>query len=177
MSDLNELMAQIPLDQLARQLGVDEAEAEQLARRALPALIGGMEANAQDPRGAASLAKALAKHDDGLLDGGVDLEQVDADDGDKIVSHVFGDNKNQVISQLGGLGGGDGMMSKVLPLLAPLVLSWLAKSFTQGGQKSGSDAGGLGGLGDLLGGLLGGKGGGSSDIGDLLGGLLGGGRR
>jgi Bacterial protein of unknown function (DUF937) len=41
MTDINDLLSQIPMDQLARQLGVDEGTAEQAARQALPALLGG----------------------------------------------------------------------------------------------------------------------------------------
>ena len=63
MTDLNDLLAQIPMDKLASQLGVDEQTAELAARGALPALVGGMQANAQDPAGAASLAKAVTQHD------------------------------------------------------------------------------------------------------------------
>jgi len=40
-------------------------------------------------------------------------------------------------------------------MLAPLVMAFLARSFTGGGQGGG---GGGGGLGDVLGGLLGGGG-------------------
>src|SRR5688500_1034932 len=57
---IDELMSQIPIGQLAGQLGVSEAEAEQAVRTALPALLGGMQANAQDPAGEASLAQALS---------------------------------------------------------------------------------------------------------------------
>jgi hypothetical protein len=49
--NVDDVLAQIPMDQLAAQLGVDEAEAERLARQAVPALLGGMEANAQDRAG------------------------------------------------------------------------------------------------------------------------------
>ena len=62
MDTADEILSQIPLDQLAQQLGVDEATAEQAVRQAVPALLGGMEANAQDPGGAASLEKALGQH-------------------------------------------------------------------------------------------------------------------
>ena len=91
------------MDQLARQLGVDEKTAEQAAREALPALVGGMEANAQDPAGAASLATALGEHDDTLLEGGVDLSQVNTDDGGKIVSNVFGANQGRSSTHSAGL--------------------------------------------------------------------------
>jgi hypothetical protein len=49
------------LDQFDR-LGVTRATDEQAGRRALPALLAGLQANAQDPSGAASLAQALGKH-------------------------------------------------------------------------------------------------------------------
>jgi hypothetical protein len=107
-TDVNDLLSQIPFGQLAQQLGVDEQTAQQAAQQALPALLSGMQANAADPEGAASLTEALGQHDDNLLDGGVDFNQVDTVDGDKIVSNVFGDNRDQVINQLGGMGSGGG---------------------------------------------------------------------
>ncbi|MGH8837870.1 MAG: DUF937 domain-containing protein [Jiangellaceae bacterium] len=70
MTDLNDLLSQIPMDQLARQLGVDERTTERAARQALPALLGGMQANAQDPAGATSLSRAVGEHDSSLTDGG-----------------------------------------------------------------------------------------------------------
>ena len=182
-TDFDDLLSQIPMTQLAQQLGVDEQTAEQATRQALPALLGGMQANAHDPSGAASLGQALGQHDDNLLDGGVDFGQVDTVDGDKIVSNVFGDNREQVVSQLGGFGGGGGggsnLIAKLLPILAPIVMSYLAKQFSRrsGGTTTASATGDGGGLEDLLGGLLGGQGGSGGGIGDLLGGLLGGGRR
>jgi hypothetical protein len=184
MTDIDDLLSQIPMNQLAQQLGVDEQTAEQATRQALPALLGGMQANAKDPAGAASLREALGQHDDNLLEGGVDLNQVDTVDGDKIVSNVFGGNREQVVNTLGGLGGsGSGgagnLIAKLLPMLAPIVMSYLAKQFSKrgGATASASAAGGAGGLEDLLGGMLGGAGGQAGGIGDLLGGLLGGGRR
>ncbi len=59
-------------------------------------------------------------------------------------------------------------------MLAPIVMSYLARRLGQGGSGTGAQSGG--GLGDLLGGLLGGAGQ-SGGLGDLLGGLLGQGRR
>ena len=182
-TDFDDLLSQIPMNQLAQQLGVDEQTAEQATRQALPALLGGMQANAHDPAGAASLGQALGQHDDDLLDGGVDFGQVDTVDGDKIVSNVFGDNREQVVNQLGGFGGSGGgggnLIAKLLPILAPIVMSYLAKQFNQrgGGTTAASATGDGVGLEDLLGGLLGGQGGAGGGIGDLLGGLLGGGRR
>lgn len=187
MDPVEEILSQISMGQLADQLGTDEASAEQAARQAVPALLGGLQANAQDSGGAVSLEHALSQHTGMSLEG-LDLGSVDTDDGEAIVGNVFGDNRDQVINKLGGQSGGESLMSKLLPILAPLVMSWLAgKFFGQQGQASGAPAGaGGGGLDDLIGGATGGgSGGGLGDllgggsggggIGDLLGGLLGGG--
>ena len=199
MAGLDDLMSIIPIDDIAAKLGVDKETATAAVSAALPALVSGMAANAEDPAGAASLSKALASKDTALVEGGVNLADVDDEDGAKIVHHVFGDNENQVIAALGSTGKADGgMLSKLLPMLAPIVMAFLASKLSKGGASSESTAstkqedagGGLGdvlggilgggsggsggGLGDILGGLLGGSGGG---LGDILGGLLGGGRK
>jgi hypothetical protein len=183
MSGLDDILRSLPMDQLARQLGTDEATARQAASMALPALLGGLQANAADPRGAASLQEALAQHDDDLYGERVDLERVDTRDGEKISSHVFGSNEEQVIHALGGAGGsglGGDLIKKLLPVLAPIVLSYLAKQVQAGGRRAdtgggastpslptqtqggGGSAGGPGSLQDMLGQVLGGAGGGTA---------------
>jgi hypothetical protein len=197
MAGIEGLMKELPIGDIAQRLGVDEATAKQAIDQALPTLFGGLKANAQDPAGERSIAEAVSQHPPSLVEGGVNLSDVDESDGQKIVSHVFGDNKQQVVQTLGGLpkGGGKALQEKLLPILAPIVLSYLAKQL---GGKGGKGAGGLGGVlgdilgsaaggskggggvGDILGDLLGGggaKGKGGGGIGDILGGLLGGGRR
>lgn len=184
--DINDLLAQVPLDQFAGQLGIESPQAEGIARQAITALVGGIGANAQDPGGAASLVEALGQHAGGPFPEGTDLSKVDTADGSAIVSNIFGGKEGDVIGQLGGLlggdGGGDSLFAKALPLLAPLVLRWIGGALQGDKPVTGNasripgvipgnqdDAGG--GLEDLLGGLVGGGGGGA---GDLLGGLLGG---
>ena len=185
MSAVEDILSQIPLGQLAGQLGVNEQEAEQAARTALPALLGGIQANTEDPGGASSFAQAVQQHDGSLVEGGVDLNQVDPNDGQKIVNHVFGAQQNQVVQQLGGVGGsgGSALIQKLLPILAPIVMAYIAKQLTGATSNAGAD-GGLGGLlGGLLGGVLGGGGAPAQqqqsgpDLGSILGGLLGGGTR
>ncbi|MFD9551263.1 DUF937 domain-containing protein [Nocardia salmonicida] len=174
MTSFDELLSQVPIAQIADQLGVDQATATTAVQAALPTLLGGLQVNAAEPRGAASLLGALDNHG-GLVegDGAVDLGQVDVGDGEKIVDNVFGDEKNTVISALGAGGGtgGNDLIGKLLPILAPIVLAYLAKQLTGGGaaapapQQTQASGGGLG---DLLGGLLGG----SSNSGGL-GGMIG----
>ena len=197
MSAVEDILADIPMDQLAAQLGVDEATAEQATRQAIPALLGGMQANAEDPAGARSLAGALGDHPSDLIDGGVALDQVDTNDGEKIVGNIFGPNQDQVAQTLGGNLGGQagGLIQRLLPILAPIVLAYLSKRLMGQRQGPGQDdplgsilGGGATGssnpLNDLLSSMLGGgaAGGGSSQssggsILDILGGLLGSGRR
>ncbi|GAB2596591.1 DUF937 domain-containing protein [Microlunatus antarcticus] len=200
MSAIDDIVAQLPMSSLAGQVGSDPQTTEAAVRQVLPTLLGGLQANAQDPAGASSLAGALQSHSPDLVDGGVDLGQVDPADGSKIVSNIFGGQTDQVAQTLGGsLGGQTGLVEKLLPLLAPIVLSYLTKRLggqaqagqggdladvlggLLGGQGAGAGAG-AGGLGGLLGGLLGGSQGGqggssSGGLADVLGGLLGGGRR
>ena len=178
MASLDDLIAQIPISQIAGQLGVDEQTAAAAVKTAIPTLVGGLQANAQDASGAASIEKALGDHGS-LLDGGVDISNVDTADGSKIVSNIFGSSQNQVINTLGGTGGGNDLIKQLLPILAPIVLAYISKQLTGGGGTAApaptqASAGG-GGLGDLLGGLLKGAAGGSGgNLGSILGGVLGG---
>ncbi len=206
MTELQDIIGQIPMDQIAGMLGTDEPTARAAVEAAVPTLLAGMQNNAQAPDGAASLESALGQHQDGLIDGGVDVGQVDTADGEKIVNHVFGGQQDQVASQLAGTGqlGGAGsdLVRKLLPILAPIVMSYLAKTLLGGnqagagsqteasapadsGQGGGMDLGGV--LGGILGGMVGGQGGaagqggpgeqegqgGLGGLGDILGGLFG----
>ncbi|MFZ6991768.1 DUF937 domain-containing protein [Curtobacterium sp. RRHDQ66] len=107
MAGLDDIISQIPIGDLAKKLGVDEATANQAVQKALPALLGGMRANAEQG-GGQSLERAVDKHSAALVDGGVDLDDVDTDDGSKIVKNVFGSSENQVAAALGSTGGGAG---------------------------------------------------------------------
>ena len=117
-----------------------------------------MEANAQDPKGARSLADALGQHSPALVQGGVNLDEVDAADGERIVGHVFGDQQDEVVNRLGAVdgAGGQDLVGKLLPMLAPIVLSYLASRVSGGPGKTSVVS--SGGVEDLLGGLLGGVG-------------------
>ena len=145
----DQLMKAIPTDQLARAVGEDEATTRQAVQTALPALLAGLSANAQTPEGTSSLLGALGKHDDGLADN-VSLDRVDTNDGEKILGHVFGGNTDAVVNQLGGLSGPQtsGLVRKLLPILAPIVLSYLAKQM--GGAARGGAGAGTGSAGQMF---------------------------
>ena len=199
MSQLDSLMASLPVDRIAAQVGVDPAEARSAIESILPSLVGGMQANVQDPEGAASLQSALSQHagKTDLAGGAVDPSEIDTADGAKIAHHIFGDNEGAVADRLAAASGTNkSLIEKLIPVIAPIAMAWLASRFfgndsspqaetpTTRADAPGQQQGDLGGgLGDLLGGLLGGGAGskqGGGGLGDLLGGLgglLGGGRR
>ncbi|NNH76088.1 DUF937 domain-containing protein [Nocardia uniformis] len=176
MTSFDDLLSQVPVSQIATKLGVDEATANTAIAAAIPVLLGGLQAKASNPEAAGAIEGEIAKQPDDLLDGGVDIEQVDVDGGHQIVDQTFGTEKSTVISALGDVGGaGNDLMGKLMPMLAPIVLAYIGKKMLGGGAVA--DAGATtqatgGGLGDILGGLLGGATQGGNAAGGL-GGVLG----
>jgi hypothetical protein len=180
MGAIDDILAGIDPDQLGAALGTDPETARNAAAAVIPTLINGLQANAGTADGASSLMDALGQHaGSGLYGDTVDLNAVDTGDGQKIVAHALADDPSR-LQAVSGLGGG--LLSKLLPLLAPIVMSYLAKRLGMGGAAAQTQASGGSGeiLGDLLGGLLGGGGlgGGTASgggLGDILGQILGGG--
>ncbi len=125
---------------------------------ALPFLLGAMKKNASSPDGAAGLLGAInGKHDGSILDnlgglfeGGVDdaVQQ----DGAGILGHILGGSQPRVESALSQKSGMDaGSVAQILKVAAPILMGVLGK---QSRQNNVSDQGGLG---NLLGGMLGGQ--------------------
>lgn len=186
MAGLDDLFAQIPVADIASKLGADEGEVNAAIKTLVPALVGGVAENVQaDNIDSSDLESAVsAQGASGLLDGGVSVDQVDATEGNQIVSKIFGGNdSNQVASALAGTGAGGGdLIKKLLPILAPIVLAYIGKQFAQknaapAGEAQAQASGG--GLGDILGSILGGATGGgaaaNNPLGSILGSVLGGG--
>lgn len=124
---------------------------------AMPILLGAMKRNASHESGAANLMNALnSKHDGSILDnlgglfgGGVNEEV--KQDGLGILGHVLGgsqDNAVRALSQKSGLDTNSVM--QILQVAAPILLGYLGKQKQQKNVNSDS------GIGDLLGGLMGG---------------------
>ena len=187
MAGLDDLFAQIPVQDIASKLGADEGEVNNAIQTLVPSLVAGLAANVQaEDIDSSELESDVAKQGaSGLLDGGVSVDQVDESEGDLFVAKIFGGNdSNQVASALAGTGAGGGnLIKKLLPILAPIVLAYIGKQFSQRGAGAPAGAGTQaqaapsGGLGDLLGGILGGAGGAGAaggGLGSILGSVLGG---
>ncbi|MBS4102670.1 DUF937 domain-containing protein [Tsukamurella paurometabola] len=168
MSDLDDLIKSIPLADIAAQLGVSEEVASEAVNQTVPTLLAGLQA--QDTTEApADLAQAA-----------------DNGDGQQIVSSLFGEKTDDVAAAAAApLSSGvtDGLVKQLLPILAPIVISFVMKKLTSGGtaapqeqapapqQQSGGDV-----LGSILGNMLGGgnQQAGGNAAGNVLGSILGG---
>jgi hypothetical protein len=201
MAGLDDLFAEIPVQDIANKIGADEGEVNTAIRTLVPALVGGVAENVHaDSIDSSKLESDVAQQGaSNLLDGGVNVDQVDAKQGDQFVARIFGGNdSNAVASALADGGGGNSdLLKKLLPILAPIVLAYIGKQLTKGNAPAEAQAQSApsgGGLGDILGSILGGAGGGGGGgnnplgsilgsvlsgnkgggLGDILGGLLGG---
>ena len=155
------------LSQLGKTVGADADQVSKVTQLGLPALLEGLNRNAQTPDGAEALAAALDQHkDDSVNDLSGFLQNVDQNDGAKILSHVFGGKKDKVQNNLAKQTGlQSGQVSGLLTQLAPMLLGAL------GNQKKEDnlDASGIASLLPSLGSLLGGShSGGLSGIASLL---------
>lgn len=171
--------------------GVSKTQILALLAVAAPLVISYLRNKSKDANEAEALNNALDKdHDGSILD---NPSQADArqDEGNSILSHIFGNDKGAVENNLSQSSGiSIDKIGPILAMLAPVIMGYIGK------QKQQNNVG-AGGLGDLLGGILGNAqgqaqasdnplgnilgnvlGGGNSSsgggIGDLLGGILGG---
>ncbi len=156
------------IGQLASQFGIDESTARSAVENLVPSLARGLQKNAGSQDGMASLARALqgGKHAR-FLDDPSALGMGDTvSEGNKILGHVFGskDVSRNVAANAAQKSGLDmGVLKKMLPLVATMVMGGMSK-------KAGSQASPSG-MGDLLGSMLGGGGGDDDGFGldDVLG--------
>ncbi len=168
MNILDVLQKSGEIGSIARELGVDEQTAATGAAALLPAILGGF---AKQQGGAASGAAgggdALGGLGSlvgmlggsgaagGLLDAVLGPQPTPVEKGNDILGQIFGskDVSRQVAAQAETQTGvSSDLLKKMLPILAMLVMGYLAKGQGGGAQSSG------GGLGDLVGAVLGGGG-------------------
>lgn len=170
---LDDILAQVPIDDIAAKLGVSKEEAATAVQQGGAVLLGGLAKNAATEEGSTAIQNALKKHEGASAVSKVD--DVDQADGEKIVQHVLGSDASDVASKLSASDKTAGIdFAKLLPILAPIIMGLLAnKNKSSDGGESGGGIGGL--IGGLLGGGSGSDGGGpGGGFGELLGGLLGG---
>lgn len=171
---LDDILSQVPIDDIAKKLGVSPDVAKAAVEQGGAVLLSGLAKNASTEEGSSAIENALKRHEGSKTATSVD--DIDETDGGKIVSHILGADKQDVTEKLTKSDKTAGIdFGKLLPILAPIIMGLIANANKGKSSEAGSSGGGLG---DIIGGLLGGgSGSGSSGggIGDIIGGLLGGG--
>ena len=146
---------------LSQRSGASTGEVKKVLSQALPALLGGVEAQAKGADTAAGFAAALSDH---AKSNTSDLSgfwgNVDLADGAKIIGHLLGGSSDQTTKSVAKKAGvSKTKTTSILTAAAPLLMSLL------GQQADEEDKGSV--IGDLIGTLLS-----NVDVGELLTGLL-----
>lgn len=155
MSAIDDILGKLPIDQLASQMGSDPDSVRLAATDAISSLMGGLQNNASNPIGQRSLASALKDHSASQLLSGntaIDVNQIDTSDGAKIVQHALGADPATAAQNLRGRGDKT-LIQKLLPVIAPLVLAYLASRL--GNRQIEDGRGGADQGGSILDGILG----------------------
>jgi hypothetical protein len=155
--NITDLIAQAGgLSSIARELGMSEAQAASGAAALLPAIMGGFKKQAAASGGVEGLGGMLGKLGGAaLLENVVAQHPTDVAPGNDILGQIFGSKDvSRAVAQRAATQSGvdNGLLKKMLPMLAMAAAGMMAKS-----AAPAQPAGG-GGLGGLLGGLLGGGG-------------------
>jgi hypothetical protein len=150
------------VEQISQNVGAEPSMVNTAIQAALPMILNGLANNASTPQGAESLNTALEQdHDGSVLDnlgglgslifgGGQAAPPPRQADAGGILGHILGGNQGPVVQEASTKSGLDmGQVAQILMMLAPIVMGYLGR------QKQEQNVG-AGGLGDLLGGIVGG---------------------
>ena len=121
------------MGQLGGILGLDNNKTSSAVNAALPAILGGMMSKSSTQEGAGELFKEMNNHDGGILD---DLGGMISGDsgsgllkmGTSLLPMLFGSRQSSLVGTVAKtLGLGDGIASKLLGMLAPIVMGVVGK--------------------------------------------------
>lgn len=177
MNDLTsrifEQLDQSHVESIARQLGVDPAQAGNAIQQAVPLLMGGLARNTQSPQGASALHSALERDHAGIdiggllgsvlggaggnagggggigdvlgavLGGGSSRQQSDSGMGGAILEHIFGGRRQQAAK---GLGQTSGLGNAGAAQLLAMLAPLVMAALGNMTRKQGLDANALSGV-------------------------------
>jgi len=151
------------VDAISRELGIDPATARAGATALLPQILSGFQqpaapAEQAEPQAALAglgglgglLGTIGGLGGGGLLDNVISSQPTEVDKGNQILGQIFGskDRSRAVAADAAAQSGVEpSLLKKMLPILAMVAAGYVMKQAGQGG----------GGLGDVLGGMLGGQ--------------------
>ena len=127
--------------QAAQKTGLDAGQLEKLMPMATAMMMSRLGKNAENPQAAEALNAALDRHQSNPASLADDTVIAD---GEKILGHVFGGQKNNAAQSLAKIGGIDqGQASNLMAMVAPMVMGALGQ---QKKQQGGFDVNQLAGL-------------------------------
>jgi len=132
----------------SKKFGIDKNQIIALSAVAVPLIVGALRKNAQKSAAEAdNINNALSRdHDGSILNNPTAASQ---QDGNSILNHILGNDRNQVEQQLASKTGiGMDKVGPILASLAPLIMGYIGKQKAQNNVSSG------GGISDLLSGIL-----------------------
>lgn len=165
------------IQSVARELGISESQAATGAAALTPAILGGFKNQVRaSPGGLDGLAGMLSGlGGGGLLDDVLGPQPTTVSRGNDVLGQIFGSREvsRSVAQQASTQTGLDpALLKKMLPILAMLVAGYMAKQHGAAAAPQSQGQGGDGGLGNLLGGMLGGGqsagGRGATDLASML---------
>lgn len=152
--------------------GISKNQIIALLAVAAPLVISYLRNKSQDAKEAEALNNALDKDHDGSILNDPSQALNRQAEGNSILDHIFGSQKVNVENQLSqNTGISMDKIGPILAMLAPVIMGYIGKEKQQNNVNAG-------GLGDLLGGILGGaqsQAQSGNPLNDILGSVLGGG--
>lgn len=137
-------------EQAENKFGISKNQIIALLVVAAPLVISYLRKKSEDPKEADALNNALDKDHNGSILNDPSQALNREQEGDSILSHIFGGQKATVENQLSqNTGISLDKIGPVLAMLAPVIMGYI------GQQKQANNVTSGGGLGDLLGGILG----------------------
>lgn len=139
--DLTQLLQQKgSINEIANQFGLDARQVEDVINNSLPKISEAINQNTASQEGLKSFWNALNDHQNDDVEGMIsDVNNVDTNDGDKILAHIFGEKKDAYvdeISQKQGISASN--VGGIMKILAPILMGMLGKQTT---NKSKTDSG------------------------------------
>ena len=179
---MSSVLSNNSLSSVSGKAGVDSGDVAGILAAALPSLLNGANNQASTAATSDSFFEAVNQH------AAKDPEDVDVDEGHKIVSHLLGDDAEEIERQISKKTGiSSAKVGLVLAAAAPIIMNLLGKETSHshsssstasllgsllGGSSNSSSSNSLmsAALGSVLTGAMGGNSGSNSILGSLLGG-------
>ena len=165
--DMNDIlkmvMASGAAEQVSEQTGISVSDAASVMEDVLPMLLKGMQGQATNKDTQQSFLQALTDHSkNDTSDVTKFIKNVDTEDGDKIVNHLLGGDKEAVAAKAKKKSGIDTKtVLKIMAILAPLLMSKMGS--TAQSTKTAKASSGAGDMLDIVSGLMDGV-----DAGDVI---------